>query len=112
RLDAHVHEPHHGARRVVGVQGREHEVPSQARLHRDLRGLEVADLAYHDHVRVLAQNGPQRPREGQLDARIHLGLDVAVAVVYDRVLDGDDVGALGGELAERGVEGGRVPGAG
>ncbi len=45
RLDAHVDQAHHRARRVVGVEGREHQVAGQARLHRDLRGLQVADLA-------------------------------------------------------------------
>ena len=112
RLDAHVDQAHHGACRVVGMQGREHQVPGQARLHRDLRSLQVADLADHDHVRVLAQNGAQRARERQLDSRIHLGLADAIEVVFDRVLDGDDVGALGVELADRGVERGRLSGAG
>jgi hypothetical protein len=35
RLDAHVHQPVDAARRIVGVQGREHEVSGQRRLDRD-----------------------------------------------------------------------------
>ena len=41
--------------RVVGVERREHQVAGERGLDRDLRGLEVADLADHDDVRVLAQ---------------------------------------------------------
>jgi hypothetical protein len=41
--------------RVVRVQRREHEVTRLRRLDRDLGGLEVANFADHDDVRVLAQ---------------------------------------------------------
>jgi len=108
RLDPHVDQPHHGTGGVVGVQGREHQVPGETRLHRDLRGLQVADLADHDHVGVLAQDGAQCPRKSEIDARIDLGLADAVEVVLDRVLDGNDIAALGVELAERGVKRGRL----
>jgi hypothetical protein len=36
------------------VEGREHEVVCESGLDRDLGRLEVADLADHDDVRVLA----------------------------------------------------------
>jgi hypothetical protein len=62
RLDAHVDEARDRARRVVGVQRREHEVARERGLDRDLRGLEVADLADQDHVRVLAQDRAQPAR--------------------------------------------------
>jgi hypothetical protein len=74
RLDPHVGKPRHRARRVVGVQRRQHQVSGQARLHGDLRSLRVADLADHDHVRVLPQDRAQCPPERQLDPRIHLDL--------------------------------------
>ena len=67
--------------------------PVSARLHRDLRGLEVADFADHHHVRVLAQDGAQAAREGHLDLGVDLGLADAVDVVLDRVLDRHDVAA-------------------
>src|SRR4051812_46926538 len=60
RLDAHIDQPRDGAHRIVGVKGGEDQMAGQARLHRNLRGLQVADLADHHHVRVLAQDGSQR----------------------------------------------------
>ena len=47
-LDAHVHEARAGAGGVVRVQRGEDEVAGERRLHRDLRGLGVADLAESD----------------------------------------------------------------
>src|SRR5205823_4709832 len=55
RLDAHVHQAVDGRGRVVGVQRGEHEVAGEGRLDGDLRGLEVADLADQDDVRILPQ---------------------------------------------------------
>ena len=74
RLDAHVGKARHRARRVVGVQRRQHEMAGERCLHRDLRGLEVADLADHDDVGILAQDRAQRAREVELDPRIDLRL--------------------------------------
>ena len=51
--------------RVVGVQRREHQVAGERGLDGDLGGLEVADLADHDDVGVLAQEGAQRGGEVQ-----------------------------------------------
>src|SRR6218665_3471308 len=44
-LDPHVLHPDHRAGGGVGVQGREHEVAGERRLHGDLRGLAVAHFA-------------------------------------------------------------------
>ncbi len=60
RLDAHVDEAGDGAGGVVGVHGGEHEVAGERGLDRDLGGLLVADLADHDDVGVLAEEGAQR----------------------------------------------------
>jgi hypothetical protein len=40
---------------VVGVERREHEVARERGVDGDLDGLLVADLADHDHVRILAE---------------------------------------------------------
>ena len=77
----------------VGVQRGEHQVAGEARLHGDLRGLQVADFADQHHVRVLAQDGAQAAREGHLDLGVDLGLADAVDVVLDRILDRHDVAA-------------------
>ena len=52
------------ARRRVGrVQRRHDEVTGERGLHRDARGLDVADLTDEDRVGVLAQDRPQTVRE-------------------------------------------------
>ncbi len=89
-----------------------HQVTGQARLHGDLRGLEVADFADHHHVRVLAQDRAQPARERHLDARVDLRLADAVDVVLDRVLDRHDVARAVVDAIERGIERRRLAGAG
>jgi hypothetical protein len=64
-FDAHVGEPGDGADRIVGVQRGQHQVAGERGLDRDLRGLVVADLADHDHVRVLPQDRAQGLGEGR-----------------------------------------------
>ncbi len=80
-----------GAGGGVGVERGQHQVTGQARLYRDLRGLQVTDLTDHDDVGVLAQDGAQAAREGHFDLGVHLCLTDAVDVILDRVLDGHDV---------------------
>ena len=69
RLDAHVDQARDGAGGVVRVDRREHEVTRERRVDRDLDRLLVADLADHDDVRILAQEGAERAREGEPDLR-------------------------------------------
>ena len=59
---AHVHQTVDAARRVVGVQRREHEVARERRLDGDRRRLAVADFADEDDVGVLPQERPQDAR--------------------------------------------------
>ena len=80
-----------GASLVCSV--RQHQVAGERGLERDLGGLEVADLADHDDVGVLAQEGAQRRREVEPDVLVHLHLVDADEVELDRVLGGRDVGA-------------------
>jgi len=65
RLDAHVDEARDGADRVVGVQGREHQVTGEGGLQGELGGLLVADLADEHDVGVLAQHAAQAAGEGE-----------------------------------------------
>ncbi len=65
RLDVHLGQAGHGAGRVVGVQGREHEVTGEGGFDGDLRGLVVADLTQQHHIRVASQDRAERAREGQ-----------------------------------------------
>ena len=86
------------------MQRRQHQMAGERGLHRDLRGLQIADLADHDDVRVLPQDGAQGPGEAQVDARIGLGLADAVEVVLDRILHRHDVERPGVEPGERRIQ--------
>ncbi len=81
-------------------------------LDADLGRLEVADLAHHDDVGVLAQEGAQRGREVEADLVVHLHLVDAHQVELDGVLGGRDVGAHLVQLGERRVERGGLAAAG
>ena len=106
RLHAHVDQAVHGAGRVVGVQCGQHQVAGERSLDRDLCGLKVADLADHDHVRVLPQDGPQGFGKGQVDLGIHLRLAHARQLVFDGVFHRHDVVARGVQALQRGVQAG------
>ena len=111
-LDFQVHEAGHRTRRVVGVQGGEHEMPSERRLYGDRGRLAVTHLADHQDIRVLPQDAPQRPRERHTGLHVHRHLRDALQMVFDRVFDGDDF--LRGTMAqrERSIERSRLAAAG
>ena len=91
RLDAHVEQAGGDRRRVVGVDRREHEVSGERGVDRDLRGLDVSDLADHDDVGVLPDDRAQGRRKRQAGPRIDRHLVDARDLILDRVLDRDDV---------------------
>ncbi len=82
----------------------EHEVPGVGGLTEDAGHLGVADLADHDHVRVLAQHRTQHRRVGAAGAVVHRDLGDAGHLTFDRVFDRDDVHGAGTEDVERAVE--------
>ena len=53
RWHAEVEQPRDRARRIVGMQRRQHEVAGESRLHGHVGGVAIADLADHDDVGVL-----------------------------------------------------------
>jgi hypothetical protein len=89
--------------------------PGERGPHRDLRRLGVADLADHDDVRVLAQDGAEAAGEVEADLALHLDLlDPRLAVLH-RILDRDDVLArrldrLDGGVQRRRLAAARGPG--
>ena len=75
------------------MQRAEDEVAGERRLDGDLGGLEVADLADHDDVGILAQEGAQGVGEVEPDVLVDLHLVDADQVVLDGILGGGDVRA-------------------
>lgn len=85
-------------------------MPCQRRLHGDLRRLEVADFADHDRVRILAQHGAQRAGKGVADLGLNLDLGHSRHVVFDRILDRDDLLLAVVDLLQGRIEGRRLAG--
>ena len=83
-------------------------MPRQGRLDRDLRGLDVADLADHHDVGVRAEDRTQRRRERQPGARVDLHLVQAGQPILDRILDRDHVDLRPVDLGHRGEQGRRL----
>ena len=98
--------------RVVRVERREHQVAGERGVDGDVGRLEVADLADHDHVGVLAHDVPEARRERQPDLRLDVDLVDAAKLVLDRILDGDDLLVGRVDLVEGGVERRGLAGAG
>ena len=111
-IDPHVQESTENVEDVVGMYGGEHQMAGQGRLNRDLRGFRVADLPDHDLVGVVAQDGAKPTGEGQPLFFVHRDLDHALDLVFDGVLDGDDLFLFVVDFRESGIKGGRLAAAG
>jgi hypothetical protein len=59
RLDFHIEKTRQGCRRVIGVQRREQEVAGERRVDRKSCRLDIADLADHNDIGVLAEHAAQ-----------------------------------------------------
>ena len=57
RFNPQVQQPGNRRRRIVGMDGRQHQMAGQAGLDGNARRFRIADLADENDVRVLAQNG-------------------------------------------------------
>ena len=111
-LQAQVPEPDDGRHRVVGVQGGKDQMAGHRRLDRMGGGFQVADLADHDDVRILAQDIAQDGGEGDVDQRLHRDLVKLLMHHLHRIFDGDDIFFRRGDFLQGGIEGGRFAAAG
>ena len=111
-FDAHVHHSRQRSQGIVGMQRGQHQVSGQRRLHGDERGLLVADLSHHDDVRVLAQDVLQHLGETQSDGFADRVLVDVVELVFDRILDRDDVLFDAVQIIDGGVQRGGLAAAG
>src|SRR5580700_3120629 len=111
-FEPHVAQPRHCRRCGIRMDGRQHEMTGQRRLHGNLHGFEIADLADHYDVGVLPQDRAQQAGEIEPDLRLYLDLIDARQLILDRVFDGYDVARHRVQLQEAGVERRRLAAAG
>src|SRR5262249_13841650 len=69
----------------------EHEVACQRGIDGNVRGLQVANLANHDDIRILPDEGSETAGESDANPRIYVDLIDAGQVVLDRIFDGVDI---------------------
>jgi len=84
--------------------------PVQGRVDRDLGGLQVADFPDHHDVGRLTQHGAEGGGERHADVALDLHLVDAGHLVFDGVLDGDDLPVGLVDVVERRIKGGRLAG--
>ena len=63
----------------------------KCRTHGDLKGFLVTHLTNHHHVRVLTQNASKGGSEGHADLASDGNLIDTSELIFDRVLDGNNV---------------------
>src|SRR5689334_8889730 len=63
----------------------------QRGLYGDLRGIEIAHFADHDDVGIVPQEGAQNTGKSQVYLRLHLNLVDAIQLIFDRILDSEDL---------------------
>src|SRR5579862_6638 len=103
-FNAHVRKPRHGARRVIGVQCTEDQVPCERRAHGDLCGLQVANLAHHDDVRILPDDVPQSRGKSEANLRVDLNLVYTGELVFYWILNSNNFFIPGVQFAQRTIE--------
>src|SRR2546427_8258237 len=86
------------------MQRRKNQMPRLGGGEGDFRRFGIADLADHNHVWVLAQNGPQATGEREPHFFIHLYLVDSLEHVLNRILNGNDVQSARAEHIKSGVE--------
>ena len=63
----------------------------ERRMNGDARSLSIAHFAHHDDIGILSNEGAHRPGEGQSDRRLDLRLIDAGDLVFDGVLNGENL---------------------
>src|SRR5262249_6907520 len=82
-LHPHVQEPADDVDDVVGVHGREHQVPGEGRLDRDLGRFRISNLADHYLVGIVTQDAAQTASKGKSLFLIDRYLGYALELVFN-----------------------------
>ena len=93
-----------GARRVIGMDRRKHQMAGHGSFHGDLRGFLITDFSDHDDVRILPQKRAQRRGKIKADFLINVYLDDSGKIVLDRIFGGHDFHVRGIDRIDRGIE--------
>src|SRR5271163_4673874 len=83
-----------GLRSIVGVDGRQHQVPGFGCRERCSHGFAITHFSDKDYVGILTQNRPYRLREGRsvmADLDLLYDRGAVCMLILDGVLDRDDV---------------------
>src|SRR6266404_6771143 len=83
RLDAHVDQTSHGARRVICMERRENKMAGKRCLNRDLRRLQIARLPNHDAIGILSQERAQHTREAEADVFVDRNLNDSFQIILN-----------------------------
>ena len=102
----HIHQSQGAGDRIIGVQGRQHQVTGHGAAQADFDRLLIAHLPHQQDVRVLPQGGPQYGGKIQTDLRVDLNLVDARQAVLHRVFDRDHLVSGLIQLGEGSVQGG------
>src|SRR6266404_1102101 len=70
----------------------------------DVRGFAVADFADHDDVGILADDVAETGSEREPDLRVDVNLIDPIHLIFDRVLDGDDLPVVCVDAFERTIK--------
>ena len=110
-LDAHVDHAGKDSGSAAGVNGAYDEMAGESGLDGDGGGFRIANLPYHNDLRVLAHEGAKRKGIGEVPREVDLGLADLREVELHRVFHSADAGSvLLHEVAKRGVNGGGFSG--
>ena len=90
-LDPHVDQSRQCRGRVVGVQRREYQVTGERGLDGDFRRLDVTNFAHENDVGIMSQNRAQPAGKGQSRLAGDLDLIDTVKLIFDRILDRNDL---------------------
>ena len=105
RRNPHIFHARNRARRVVGVQGAEHQVTGQRSLHGNLRRFQIANLADQNGVRILPQDRSQARGKRNTDVMIDRNLHNAIDVILNGILGRNQFVFNRIQFTERRVEG-------
>ena len=94
---------------TASLERGEDEVPCHRGADGDLRGLEIANFADHDDVRILPENGTQAVGKSEPDVRLDVDLAHSREAIFHGFFDGDDAPGHGVDRAEEAIEAGRFP---